>query len=205
MGIRNNGKFVVFDFETEAANVATSRPWQFAYLICQGKKIIKKENFYIWWPDLNISEGAKRITRFDYNDYKAKALPADEVLEIAEKLFNNPEYYLAGHNILGFDVLIYNVWRTSLGKKADYSFYDRIVDTLCLAKALHFDKEITLDNLFECQVYLSSKRAKGTKLTLGALCKKYEIEIDEGKMHCAFEDVIKSFEILNKLLWCVKL
>lgn len=203
--IRHNSKHIVFDFETESANLATARPWQFAYMYCQGKKVIKKEDLYIWWDDLNISEGAKRITGFDQAKYERLAKPAEEVLQIAEKLFSDKDTYIVGHNILGFDVMIYNVWRTALGKKVDFSFNNRILDTLCLAKAEHLGVELFHETLFEQQIGMSRKIIRGTRMTLGALCKRMNIDIDESKLHDAMIDIQKNKLLFDSIVWKLRL
>ena len=206
MELRHDGKFVIFDFETESTNLCyRNRPWQMAYMICQGNRVLKKEDRYIWWDDLNISEGAKRITRFDYNKYKSKATPARETLEELQGLFANEDYFIAGHNIIGFDVLVYQTFLKALGEKPDFSFAPRMIDTLCLAKALHLGIELQYEDLFAQQLGMAQTICKGAKLTLGALCKKFEIELNEEKMHDAFEDIEKNRIILNKLLWKCKL
>ena len=37
-----NQRYVVFDTETEGLNLVTSRPWQIAWLVAQGDKIISR-------------------------------------------------------------------------------------------------------------------------------------------------------------------
>ena len=37
-------RYVVFDTETEGLNLITSKPWQIAWIECEGKKVIKKHN-----------------------------------------------------------------------------------------------------------------------------------------------------------------
>ena len=60
-------RYVVFDTETEGLNLVTSRPWQIAWLVVEGEKIIDKRDFFIHWPNLNVSEGAARVTGFSYD------------------------------------------------------------------------------------------------------------------------------------------
>ena len=62
-----NQKYVIFDTETEGLNLVTSKPWQLAWIEAEGKKITKKQNRFLMWEDLNVSEDAARVTGFNYN------------------------------------------------------------------------------------------------------------------------------------------
>ena len=62
-------KYLVLDTETEGLNLIKSKPYQVSWIIAQGDTILEKNNRYIWWEDLNMSEDAARITRFD-KDYE---------------------------------------------------------------------------------------------------------------------------------------
>ena len=61
-----NQKYVIFDTETEGLNLVTSKPWQLAWIEAEGKKITKKQNRFLMWEDLNVSEDAARFTGFNY-------------------------------------------------------------------------------------------------------------------------------------------
>ena len=66
-------KYVIFDTETEGLNLVTSKPWQLAWIETEGKKIKKKQNRFLMWEDLNVSEDAARVTGFNYESYAQKA------------------------------------------------------------------------------------------------------------------------------------
>ena len=65
-----NQRYVVFDTETEGLNLIKSRPWQVAWLIAEGDKIISRTDRFIHWPNLNVSEGAARVTGFSKKEYE---------------------------------------------------------------------------------------------------------------------------------------
>ena len=59
-----NQRYVIFDTETEGLNLIKSRPWQIAWILAEGDKIIAKADRFIHWPNLNVSEGAAKVTGF---------------------------------------------------------------------------------------------------------------------------------------------
>ena len=57
-------RYVVFDTETEGLNLVKSRPWQIAWLVAEGDKIISRTDRFIQWPALNLSEGLPELRGF---------------------------------------------------------------------------------------------------------------------------------------------
>ena len=68
---KNNQKYLIFDYETCNLNLGltSNKPWQLGFLVCQGKKIIEKKDFYISWDNLKVSADAARITGFSKSKY----------------------------------------------------------------------------------------------------------------------------------------
>ena len=66
-------KYIIFDTETEGLNLVSSKPWQLAWIEAKGKKIVKKQNRFLKWDDLNVSDDAARITGFNKKEYLSKA------------------------------------------------------------------------------------------------------------------------------------
>jgi DNA polymerase III epsilon subunit-like protein len=198
-----NKKFIVFDYETCGLNLASldNKPWQLAFLVCENNKIQERHNFYLKWEDLNISEDAKRITGFKESVYKKKAVDPSEVLSILDSYFYNPDYHIIGHNILGFDIYIHNIHRQLCGKKSDYSYLDRTIDTNCLAKSEALDIEFDETDLTLWQLKLQKIRKRGLKTNLKFLCEKYSIDFDESKLHDALYDIEQNFKVLQSMLW----
>tara|TARA_B100002019_G_C21237377_1_gene583527 strand:- start:440 stop:1081 length:642 start_codon:yes stop_codon:yes gene_type:complete len=201
---KKNQKCVVFDFETCNLNLGLSsnKPWQLGYIECIGNKIINKKDCYIGWKDLKVSKDAARITGFSSEKYNKLKQDAKKVLSDFEKLIYNEEYLVIGHNVLGFDVYIHSLYRKLLNKKPDYSYINRVIDTNCLARAIKNKIEFSSKNsLIEWQYKLLHYRKKGVKTNLKQLCKDYEINFDETKLHEALYDVEKTFEVYNRMLW----
>ena len=72
-------RYLVFDTETEGLNLVTSRPWQIAWLVVEGDTILSRHDKFIDWPDLNVSEGAAKVTGFSRKEYEKKAESPDQV------------------------------------------------------------------------------------------------------------------------------
>jgi DNA polymerase III epsilon subunit-like protein len=201
-------KYMVFDFETCNLNLVSehNKPWQLAFLIYHGDKLVESNDYHIYWEDLRMSDGARKVTGFKESKYKRLAKPAEEVLEHFEKYLYDDEYINLGHNILGFDIYIHNIFRRLLGKKADYSYLSRSIDTLCLAKAIHKEIDFTEDDQFlSWQFKLNSVHERGMRLNLGACCKTYEVDFDPAKLHDALYDIQKNYEVFKKMLWNIKI
>src|SRR6478736_506679 len=101
-------KYLVLDEETESLSLTNARPWQSTATICEGDNIIKEIDDYILWDDLDISEGAKVITRWNEWDYKKRAISPQKAWKNLEKYLYDPEYLIIGSNLLNFDVYILN-------------------------------------------------------------------------------------------------
>ena len=99
-------KYVVFDFETCNLNVVSkdNKPWQLAFLVYEGDKLIESNDYYIYWADLKMSEGARKVTGFKDAVYRKKAIAANKVLDHFEKYLYDDSYIKLGHNIFGFDI-----------------------------------------------------------------------------------------------------
>lgn len=201
-------KSMVFDFETCSLNLTSesNKPWQLAFEIYEGDKLIESNDYHIFWEDLKLSDGARKVTGFKDARYKKLAKPAKEVLDHFEKYLYDDEYLKVGHNILGFDIYIHNIYRKLLGLPTDYSYLNRCIDTLCLAKAIH--KEIDIndsDNILAWQFKLNSFFERGMKLNLAACCKKYDVDFDPSKLHDALYDIKKNHEVFRKMIWNIKI
>jgi DNA polymerase III epsilon subunit-like protein len=192
-----NQKYIVFDTETEGLSLATSRPWQLSWMIFENNNI-RHENHYIDWPDLNISAGAAKITRFDYSFWKKRSEDPLTILNIFNKYLYDENYLIVGANLLGFDIYIINTLRKILGFNSDYSYISRILDIQCIQKGIYAGlKSIPDDRLtWQYQMYHTVK--KGVKTSVKHLCSIYDIPFDENMAHDAVYDNEKCFEIFKK-------
>lgn len=200
---KRDKKFIVFDYETCSLNLASpdNKPWQLAFLICSQDKIQTSYDFYLKWDNLNISEGAKQVTGFNESNYKEKAVDPLEVLDLFETYVYNPNYYIVGHNIIGFDIFIHNIHRLLCNKKSDYSYMNRLIDTNCLAKANALNIEYDSTNFTLWQLKLQKIKQRGLKTNLKSLCEKYKIDFDEKKLHDALYDIEQNFKVFQSMMW----
>lgn len=205
---KNNQKYLFFDYETCNLNLShlENKPWQIGFIICKGSKILEKHDLTIGWDELHVSEAAARITNFSKSKYDKSKKDAKFCLDLFEKYLYNKEYLVVGHNVLGFDIFMHNIHRILCGKKSDYSYMNRIIDTNCIARAIKNEIKFSKESSFiSWQYKLLNYRKRGVKTNLKQLCKDYSLEFDDSKLHDALYDVEKTVELLNKMLWQVEI
>ena len=198
-------KYLVLDTETEGLNLVKSKPYQVSWIIAQGDQIIQKNDRYLWWEDLQVSEEAARVTRFNYNYYKSKAEDPKVVWADFSKELYNPEYKVVGQNLLGFDVYMINVWRKLMGLGSDHSYVDRIIDTLSLARAIAKEDKPDFDNFLCWQYGWNNFFQRGLRTSQAVLLKKYYIPHDKDRLHNSLYDIEMNFKIFRKQLFEIEL
>lgn len=201
---KKDQKYIIFDFETCNLNLASldNKPWQLAFLVAQGNKILEKHDYYIDWEELNISAEAAKITGFSRSKYDKNKKNPEEVLSHFESYLYDKDYINLGHNIFGFDIYIHNIFRKNLGLKSDYSYIKRSIDTLSLAKSIEKNIEYrNNEHLSIFQFKLNSYRHRGTSLALSSCCKRYDVDFDPSKLHDALYDITKNFDVFKKMIW----
>ncbi len=193
-----NNIYLLADFETENLNLCLkNRPWQVSFMVFDNKEIFEKHMYYIWWEDLKMSEGAARATRFNYNEYKSKAIPQKKVYEIWSKYLYNNKYISIFHNGINFDSYIEQIWRQENDLNKDYSFLNNFIDTNSLAKMWKLgiksvERKEWLINWYKFGNYVQ----KGLKSSLTVLGKEFGIDFDYDNLHNAENDIL-----LNKLIF----
>ena len=206
---KTDQKFCILDFETEGLNLVASRPWQLSFAIFDAKNIYEEHDYLIKWDNLQMSVGAAAITGFNPINYKNTARNPQEILDIFDKYLNDKQYRLVFHNGLGFDTMIYNVWRRNLNLPTTYEFlYDRefaCYDTLSLSKAykLGVTPDISSSNNFLAWQYkMLSKRLERTQKTnLAAMGREFKLNFDEKNLHNAKFDIRLNIEVFRQLIW----
>lgn len=198
-------KYIVFDTETEGLNLIKSKPWQAAWLVIEGDKIIKKYDKLIMWKDLNVSRDAARITGFDRKFYNQNAEDPVSVWKELSKYLYDEDYLIIGQNLLGFDVYMVDVWRKLIGEKLDQSYIERIIDTKSLAMAIAKESPVDKDNFIYWQYRWLDYRQRGLKTSQLSLLKKYEIDFDKKRLHDALYDIEMNFKIFKKQLYDIEL
>ncbi len=196
-------KFLFFDVETEGLSLCRSRPWEVSWSIFHGKNKIREHQFYLKWPELAVCKGAADVTGFNPKIIEEKGKDPKEVIDLFDKDLYNPEYKIIGANLLGFDVYMHNVSRLILGYKTDYSYIDRIYDTLALSRAYKLGIKIPddKDDFLAFQYRMLCIRKKGLKATNSAMYKELTgNEIDLTKLHQGLYDIELTSEVFFKLL-----
>jgi len=203
--MRDDVKFCVFDFETEDLNLHTSKPWQFACIVATNKTILRRHDIMLRWPDLNISKEAEMITRFDRLRWEAHGKNPKEVFELAEQEFAEADY-IAGHNILGYDIEVYRSCCKRLGLKP-YPIERKIIDTFACGKGIKLEIFYKPgENFLHYQLRLLSHIVmKRGFATLAAFAKLYDVPMDETKLHDALYDVELNLRVLRKMLWQIEI
>jgi len=195
-------KYVIFDTETEGLNLVSSKPWQLAWIEAKGKKITKKQNRFLKWEELNVSEDAARITGFSNKDYLSKAEDPAVVFKEFMDLISQDDVIVVGQNILGYDLYMLGVIARNLNVKIDYSFAKRCFDTKAIATAIAKDsKNPDKEDFLAWQLRYLNYRERGLKSSQKFLLQHYDIDFDEKKLHDALYDIEKNFEIFKKQLW----
>jgi len=202
-----NELFLIVDVETENLRlIGKNRPWQISYMVYQNGKTLEIKDFYIKWDDLDISKDAARITRFDRNKYEKNAVDAEKALDEFEKYLNNESSVILWHNGHAFDCFVIKNWREALGKKNDYSYLDRAIDTNALARAVKKGvKKIDRKDWKLMMFRFASYREKGLKTNLTALGKEFGIQVDYECLHDSQKDVILTAKVFEKLKWMIEI
>lgn len=194
--------YLLGDFETENLNVCqNNRPWNLGFILFNNKEILEKHSYYIWWDDLNISEGAAKATRFNYDEYKKKARPQKEIYDIWQKYLYNNEFIRIFHNGIAFDAYIEQIWRNSNGLGKNYSFLQNFIDTNSLAKSIKLgQKEIARKDWLQTWYKYSNYNEKGLKTSLTTLGKEFNIDFDYENLHQAENDCLLNRLIFQQLI-----
>ena len=194
-------RYIVFDTETEGLNLITSRPWQVAWLVVEGDKIVARNDRFIHWPNINVSEGAAKVTGFSMKEYNKNSKAPNQVWEEFSKDLYDENNLIIGQNLLGFDVYMVNIWRKLMGKDPDYSFVSRIIDTKSLATAIAKQIPVDKDDFIGWQYRLLNYRERGLKTSQATLLKKYNIDHDPKRLHDALYDIEMNFKVFRKQLF----
>lgn len=198
--------FMLLDTETESLNLRYSRPWQIAWGVCDTKGHFSSiKTRYIWFDDLHVSDDAARITRFDYNVYKAGARPAREVYEEFKVDRDNPEYKVVWQNGLHFDCYVIATLERALGIEPVWPGYLlRSIDTNALIKAQQkgWLPDVSSPEAFLAWQYRAVEwHEKGLKSNLTHAAKARGIEHDYSTTHDAESDIRLMGKVWAKVLY----
>ena len=198
---REDLSYVLLDLETEGLNLKFTRPFSVACIVVENKKIVKEFDLFPFIKDLNVCSGAAKATRFNYAEYKAKSTDAMECYKIIREYIYNPKYYIVGQNIIFYDQYILRNFEDYLGIKGDFSYIDRVYDTLALGRAFNLGLKFPTnkEDILSWEYKLCGYRKKGLKANNMSMAKQFDIPYDEGGAHGAIYDCRLSNEIFKKL------
>jgi len=205
--------FLSTDVETENLRLVNNRPWQCAFTLFNHRETLEQKEYWIWWPDLKMSEGAARVTKFDWDAYERKANPKygaptaylpEDFLDDFERYVYDPEVAVIGQNWLCFDAYVVGSLQISLGRKADFSYLTKLYDTSLICKGLKLDKKPDLDDMLAWQYKLYNEKAK-VKTNLKLLATEYGVPYDEERHHAeAIYDTELTAGVFNKIKYVLQ-
>lgn len=153
---------------------------------------------------MEVSPGAAAITRFNYYDYKNKAINPRKAYDRMAKYLFDPSFLIVGSNIHRFDIMVIGVLQEYLGLKKDYSFVPRCLDLQCIFKGIQLGyKEIPSDPIERsCWMYrMANYHQRGMKSSTKFMCQNLGLEYDGERAHDASYDNLLNFNILQALIW----
>jgi hypothetical protein len=207
-------KFLIWDYETISLSLLPgkekevfNKPWQLSFLLATQEKVINSWDYYIWWDNLEIRPEVAAINHFDFHKYKERAQDPKVVIEEFEKHLYDPSVINVGQNILGFDIYVHNIYRHLLGKKSDYSYIQRSIDTRFLCAAIKKEMKFDRNNgsLIEWQFRLATIHEKTLKTSTLQQLKDHGINYDERKLHDSSYDILMNLEVFKKQLYLLEI
>lgn len=197
-----NKKFICIDFETSSLNLISTKPWQVGYVICQGKNVLKEFERKIWWENYKIDDQIAALNHFNRETYEKEARDPEDVLNELEAFIYDENYIIIGQNFLGYDCFVHNTLRKKLGRKTDYSYISRVIDTKALSMAIQKGaKNPPRDDFTAWQATWLYHRERGIKTSQAHMLKHYGIEHSAESLHEALTDVKMTFEIFKKQIF----
>jgi DNA polymerase III epsilon subunit-like protein len=202
-----NQKYLVMDGESEGLNLSYSRPWQFSWLVYEGKNLIDKQDRFPDIPDLQLSEGAARVTGFKQYVYDSKKEPLEDVWRDLKKVLYDPEIKVVGQNLLGYDVYLLRIMALLAGDTPDFSYLTRVLDTRPLGKAVRENIRLPAStaDLLSWQYKIMNDRSLKAKVSQKALLDYFSIDYDDTKRHDALVDCQDTFKVFLKIKSALKL
>lgn len=196
-----DARFIILDTESEGLGLSSDRPFQLSWIVCSSSEILERHDKFIFWDDLNMSESAAKITKFDWAAYKQKAISPTQVYEEFSKYLFDKNNFIVCQNILNFDCYMIKNLQKFTYNKIDFSYLDRVIDTKVLFIAQQ--KNIKYDGncpFLSWQYKVNSIVERGLKSSQQFMLNYFEIPHDKEKLHEAMYDISMLFEIFKKLI-----
>lgn len=196
--------YIGSDKETNSLNLRRALPWELSFAIFTNKGIRKQETHYIRWPNYVMSDDAARITRFDRKRYEELAEDPVKVLDNYEQYLYDSRYKIVMQNGLFYDIYVHRNWREAVGRKEDYSYLSRYIDTIALTKAIQKGWKPDMSNFLAWQHKVMNHREKSLKSSLEFAGKLFQVDHDYNTLHAAGSDVELMVKIFGKQIWQIE-
>lgn len=197
--LANNQRYVTIDTETESLNLHFARPWSVAIVLAKGENVFYKKEIFVDVPGLNLPQRLRVMCNFNQGAYdKGKVSPLDAWNEVSTYLFD-PQYRIIGQNFLNYDVFILGVLQRMAGKKPEYTFLNRVLDTLAFGKAYKEGLTKPSGDVFSWQMKILNDRSLRKRANQKQLLKDFNISFDENMLHNSLYDSERCFELFLAL------
>lgn len=201
----SNKKIFLFDFETQRLNLMEDNlPFQLSWAVADKHSITSSTDYYLKWPNFKMSKEAAVITKFSQK-WVENGTDPEFVLNAFESYLMDDSYIIAGHNLLGFDIFVHQIFRRALGRKVDYSYVHRVIDTNVLARAYKLKITPDKNNLLAWQYKIYSNPQRGVKTSLGLMAKELGMNVDENRLHESGYDLTVNHFVYNSLINLVEI
>ena len=198
---KRDQRYVILDTESNGLNLVNGKPFQLSWILATRDTVLERHDEFILFDDLNMSDGAAKITKFDKKAYLAKAKSPAEVYKKFASYLMNPQYIIVCQNFLNFDCYMIKNLQIAAGQKVDYSYLDRCIDTRILFIAIQKNIKYGGDIPFlDWQYKVSGIYEKGLKSSQLHMLNFFEIPFEKEKLHEALYDITMLYEILKCLL-----
>lgn len=196
-------KYLFWDCETEHLNLFQNKPWEIGLSLFQNKQLLHEEVVYIKWDKLEITEIARKLTKYDTKVHlinRDGLSPKDACEKVCEYIYD-PDIYSVGSNLLGFDIHVLNFLRRYSGKTVDYSFVNRVYDTVAITKG-YVDGWAPPDKQ-EQNIYWQYRILNDPKKTRSGIktaCKIFGVQYEEDAHHDAIADNHMTWKIFQQAI-----
>lgn len=198
-------RWLIWDTETNGLNLRYSLPFSIAYSIYENGRLVTSKDEYVIWPNYSMPADVAAINHYNEAEVKQKGKPPKVVFDVFFKELYREDTYSVGANLLNFDIFIVNTVRNLIGYKTDYSYLARLYDTNSYAKAYRLGRQIDSENRLAFMFKMNSIAKKGMKTSVTAMCREFDIKIDESQTHRAQYDCYLTFEVFKKLMWSLEI
>tara|TARA_Y100000361_G_C11159234_1_gene346091 strand:+ start:81 stop:719 length:639 start_codon:yes stop_codon:yes gene_type:complete len=204
---KKDTNYVLIDCETEnlCLHSMNNLPWQIGMIKAKGENKVDEQDLWLSWDrEIDVSEGAAKVTHFNFKNYKKRAKDAKKLFPIMRDWLDNADYII-GHNILGFDIYLLKDYYNYMG--LDYKhLLPKIIDTNCIAKGIKYGFKFNArESFISYQYKVLHTYKKGFKTNLRALGEEFEIDFDPDKLHEALYDLELNLKVWNRLKCMIEL